>query len=817
MSNSLPILYSIKIAPNISESKFKGTTIVHYFFDEYTNEVNLNYNDLEIEKIRIHPEETELSYTLDPENNMIHISLGEEFHGQFAIVISYTGKIRDGITGLYKSNFVFKQKEYTLIMTQCFEEEAMSIFPCIDNPMNKTIFNLELIIEDHLDAYSNEGIQEINYLDNKLKQVIFKSTPKMSSYLFFFIIGKLEHIEDKSAGLPIRIVSTPMQATQYGKFSLDFAIKSFNFCKSFFNVEYPLSKLDLITTKDFVYGGMENFGAIVIKENLLFRYPTTPTNQINGIKQIIAHEISHQWFGDLVTPSDFKYIWLNESFAIYFAYQTMSEIEPEYPHWEDFLLEQTKVALTADGRLNTVSIELPSNERVSLNIKSAPIIYNKGATIIRQLASFMTPISFQEGLKQYFKKHKFSNAKSEDLWNSLNRITDVSIIDFMKSWVLQEGYPVVKAVRIDNRVQLSQSRFSYLPNNSTQNWHIPMQAKIYDKNKVVQEIQMPMSETELSFIVKEDHIFKINPDFIGFYRTHYQKEELDKLGPLIKNKILSPIDRWSIENDIYSLVKANTSNLLDYLDLLQHYDVEDSRLVLNDIKDNLHELYLFTEGESLELVIQKGRLFFDKILSQFDLNGIIDSQGNSTFIELLYISALFGVEKSINFGIKNFNELVGGSEISNEIKPVVIKIGAHVTNEIDWFKEKIRNAKNEAEKLTYIEGLCCISDKQKISEVKTFIIDEIADSSKLNTIKYFAKNKYADNLWNWFKENDEKIGKLHPMHYQGILGHLVPRDINNLDDIQIQKEQIIKERPYISDLFEILIEKLQININLSNL
>jgi len=225
---------------------------------------------------------------------------------------------------------------------------------------------------------------------------------------------------------------------------------------------------------------MENWGAITFRENLLLYFPgVTSKSGEESICEVIAHEIAHQWFGNLVTPMDWKYLWLNESFATYFGYGVVSHYFPEWDVWQQFVHGQTAVALERDGLRDTFPIEIPGGEHVVINTSTAPIIYNKGGSILRQVNGHIGEARFKDGLRRYLSDNAYACASSRDLWRSLEQISEKPISKMMKSWIEQPGYPMVEVRRDGGKLILTQKRFTYLPHESEQEWIIPMKIRLF--------------------------------------------------------------------------------------------------------------------------------------------------------------------------------------------------------------------------------------------------------------------------------------------------------------------------------------------------
>ncbi|CAB1079836.1 Leucyl aminopeptidase (EC [Olavius algarvensis Delta 1 endosymbiont] len=306
------------------------------------------------------------------------------------------------MAGFYRSQYTYQKQSRYIAVTQFEESDARRAFPCIDHPAGKATFEITMDIDPNLVAISNQAIQKEEMLTNGRKRICFERTPKMSTYLVFFGVGEFEITTDQEDSR-VRTVTLPGMKP-FAEYGMDFGRKSLAYSESYYAINYPLPKMDLIAIPDFAFGAMENWGAITFRENLLLHYPgTTSTSGEERICEVIAHEIAHQWFGNLVTPSDWRYLWLNESFATYFGFGVVDHYYPQWETWQQFLYSQTGTAMVRDALHETFAIEIPGGEHVVINASTAPIIYNKGGSILMQIKGYIGEENFQKGLQHFLK------------------------------------------------------------------------------------------------------------------------------------------------------------------------------------------------------------------------------------------------------------------------------------------------------------------------------------------------------------------------------------------------------------------------------
>ncbi len=478
-----PINYKIHLEPDLHSFQFSGTTDISIEATGPVSEISLNALELEILCCQVLGKDglRNCPFVLDPKKEMVKISLPDEMSGKIDLKIDYKGEINNKMAGFYRSTYLSDGKEKYAAVTQFEESDARRAFPCFDHPEKKATFDIEMIIRENLVAISNGPSIEEKSLGDGRKSIIFQQTPKMSTYLLFFGVGEFEFIEDPGEVL-VRVATMPGMK-KYGRFGLDFGRKSLEFSEAYYGIKFPLPKLDLIAIADFAFGAMENWGAITFRENLLLHFPgITSSGGEERICEVIAHEIAHQWFGNLVTPSDWKYLWLNESFATYFGYGIVDHYHPQWGVWAQFLHGQTDSALERDSLCETIPIEIPGGEHVVINASTAPIIYNKGGSVLRQIEGYVGQENFQEGLRAYLKKHEFACASSHHLWEAFEEVSEKPVSRMMEGWIGQPGFPIIEAERDEDHLILTQARFTYLPHESEQEWMIPISIKVFTRD-----------------------------------------------------------------------------------------------------------------------------------------------------------------------------------------------------------------------------------------------------------------------------------------------------------------------------------------------
>ncbi|MBW2207182.1 MAG: M1 family metallopeptidase [Deltaproteobacteria bacterium] len=612
-----PIHYRIHLEPDLDNFSFQGHTEIDIHSTGPAKEILLHALDLDVQTCRAGMEDLfeECTFSMDPENEEMKVLLPKEMSGEMTLAIDYVGEINNRMAGFYRSKYVQNGQEKYVGVTQFEESDARRAFPCFDHPLKKATFDVEMVIDETLVAISNSAVAEEKTVEGGKKTIRFQRTPKMSTYLLFFGVGEFDFIEDPGEVL-VRVATMPGMSKQ-GMFGLEFGRKSLEFSEDYYAIPYPFPKLDLIAIEDFAFGAMENWGAITFRENLLLHDPdVTSKSGENRICEVIAHEIAHQWFGNLVTPSDWKYLWLNESFATYFGYGVVGHYYPDWGVWDQFLKDGTNVALERDALIETTPIEIPGGEHVVINVSTAPIIYQKGGSILRQVEGHIGPENFKNGLRDYLKEHQYACASSHHLWESLEKASREPVTKMMKRWIEQPGFPMVEVAREGDTLVLTQQRFTYLPNDSKAEWLIPLGIEVHypDGNRETMTTLLD-GETTTIAIGKQAQSYKVNTGQTGFYRVKYlEPSNMEELGRRVADKSLSHEDRWGLENDLYAFLKKGEVSLEQYLGFLSNYSREDACLPISSIASNLATLYLLGDESHRESILSTGRPFFEEVM-----------------------------------------------------------------------------------------------------------------------------------------------------------------------------------------------------------
>jgi aminopeptidase N len=815
-----PIHYNIRLEPDLRTLKFSGSAEIVLEVSEKVNEITLNAKDLAFLSCAVLSVEefVECPFYVDAPKGELVVHLPKGMSGDITLKITYIGDINDRMAGFYRSRYTVEGKTRYCAVTQFEESDARRAFPCLDHPLKKATFTIELVIAEKLVAISNMSIAEETPIPDGRKIVRFRKTPKMSTYLLFFGVGEFEFIEDKGEVL-LRAGTMPGM-TEHAQYGLEFGRKALQFCEHYYGIKYPLPKLDLIAIPDFVSGAMENWGAITFRENLLLHYPNiTSRAGEQRICEVIAHEIVHQWFGNLVTPSDWKYLWLNESFATYFGYGVVAHFYPERDMWGQFLHSQTNIALARDALHESVPIELPGGERAVINASTAPIIYNKGASILRHIKGYIGEESYKAGLRRYLRQYQYTCASSYHLWEALEETAEKPVTEIMKSWVGQPGFPILHIARQRSKLVITQQRFTYLPNESDQAWIVPISIEVFYPNNDSKRVTALVKDMDMEIDIGDDVIaYKVNHEQTGFYRVKYlDKGNLSKLGKRVMSKELSTEDRWGLQNDLYALVRSGDTTIDEYLSFLSNFEKEDAFLPLISISANLYQAYLILDSTRREMVGSVGKSLLEKVLSRIHYEPDPKEHNAISILRdhIMPQAALYGSEDVRDFACGKFSILTAGKSIHPDIMKSAMYIGAlnGDSDTFEWFKDMLKSSISEHERINILISLGGFRQRSLIEGVQDYTLSHVPDRNKFIPIGSLASNPHAmPFMWEWYVSHVDILEQCHPVVYERVIEAIVPMGgIGKEGQVNEFFEDYMGKKDRARDVIKMSLENLRIN------
>jgi tricorn protease interacting factor F2/3 len=823
MTKYTPVNYKLHVIPDLDTFTFDGTVAILFEAQNPVREIVLDMLEIEVKSCRLLQDQNwaDCAFTSDPEKEELRVALPEPLAGDIRLFIDYRGQINDKMAGFYRSKYTYRDKTGYMAVTQFEESDARRAFPCMDHPAHKATFDISMDIDPDLVAISNGAVKKRQPLDSGKMRVVFDQTPKMSTYLVFFGVGEFEFTHDEKDDR-VRVATLPgMQ--EFARFGADLGRKSLEFSEAYYGIAYPLPKMDLIAIPDFAFGAMENWGAITFRENLLLHYPdVTSRSGEERIFEVIAHEIAHQWFGNLVTPSDWRYLWLNESFATFFGFGVVDQYCPQWDTWQQFLYSMTEPALNRDALHETFAIEIPGGEHVVINASTAPIIYNKGGSILRQIQGYIGEDNFQKGLRHYLKAFEYDCAASQDLWQSFEAVTRQPIGELMQSWIEQPGYPKVTASRQNGRLKIAQQRFTYLPEAYDQKWLIPLTIKLFTASGEDRRLSLLLDGVEEEIEIENEVIaYKLNDRQTGFYRVKYEDAaNLAELGRRVADKTLPPDDRWGLQNDLYALVKSGEASLEDYLKLLSAYRQEDAYLPLVSIADNLLGAYLATGENRREQIANLAVPWFETILDSIGYEPAETEKHTTSLLrdKLIWSAAFLGSEVAVGFARDCHQALVDGNDIHPDIIKSVLQASAFTGNQqvYDWLIQRLDQSRVEHERINILTALGCFRDGTLIAKVLQYVLDSVPARNKfIPVVAMSTIPDAASRMWDWYVSELEKIEQFHPMLYERVVAAIIPSSgLERPDEVKKFFAEYMEQKDKARDVIRLSLEKLEINLRM---
>ncbi|NWQ83739.1 PSA aminopeptidase, partial [Columbina picui] len=479
--------------------------------------------------------------------------------------------------------------------------DARRAFPCWDEPAIKATFDISLVVPKDRVALSNMNVVDRKPYpdDENLVEVKFARTPIMSTYLVAFVVGEYDFVEARSLDGVLVRVYTPVGKAEQGKFALEVAAKTLPFYKDYFNVPYPLPKIDLIAIADFAAGAMENWGLVTYRYAVkILSFPPL-CSLILGSNWISFRELCLDLVCDcaVLSPQEWwTHLWLNEGFASWIEYLCVDHCFPEYDIWTQFVSADYTRAQELDALDNSHPIEVSVGHPSEVDEIFDAISYSKGASVIRMLHDYIGDEDFRKGMNLYLTKFQQKNAATEDLWESLEKASGKPIAAVMNTWTKQMGFPLIyveaEQQEDDKVLKLVQKKFCASGPYTGEDfpmWMVPISICTSD-DPTCAKMQILMDKPELTLVLKDvkpDQWVKLNLGTVGFYRTQYSPDMLESLIPAIKDLSLPPVDRLGLQNDLFSLARAGIISTVEVLKVMEAFVNEPNYTVWSDLSCNL--------------------------------------------------------------------------------------------------------------------------------------------------------------------------------------------------------------------------------------
>ena len=731
------------------EKEFSGTVIISG--DSTSESILLHSKGLIIQSATIDNQPADVSFGEFDELRLSQPNLKNENH---TIHIIFSGNITDAMHGLYPCYFTHDGIKKQLFATQFESHHAREVFPCVDEPAAKAEYDLTLITRPEITVLGNMPVKFQKENGDSLTTT-FEKTPRMSSYLLAFVIGELHKKSARTkSGVEVNIWAIPAQNENTLDFALDIATRSIDFYDEYFGVKYPLPKSDHVALPDFSSGAMENWGLITYRESCLLADPElTPESSRRFIATVIAHELSHQWFGNLVTMNWWNDLWLNESFANMMEYVAIDALHPEWRMWEDFATNEVTAALRRDSLDGVQSVQADVNHPDEISTLFDPaIVYAKGGRLLVMVRKLIGEEAFRAGLKSYFEKFAYKNTVGNDLWQELELASGQPIVNLMNTWISQPGLPVVSVSNSHDTAILSQERFfigEHQPSDAL--WPIPLFAnqpldvKILNQKETTVSIEKPL---------------QLNCGLSAHFVTKYDESSREYL---LKNITELPtLDKICILQDVTILARAGFENSASLLPLALSLKTETNEKVFGMAAGALTELRKFVDDndaarDSLKKISGEFAHATFKELDWDEKAGESDDdrERRTTALSLM----IYSEDKEVLNEAKTRFDSNKLEDLPTEIRALIISANVRhfeTTEMIDNLFAAYKNTPSNDLQNDIAIGLTSTKNPETAEKILANIKDSnvIRPQDASRWFVYLIRTRESRQIaWNWLKEN----------------------------------------------------------------
>ncbi|PLN77093.1 putative aminopeptidase [Aspergillus taichungensis] len=778
-------LYDLQLG---SSWGYKGNLKITSKVAKPTKDIVLNSKEIEIQRAEVAGKDgavltraSEITY--DKTSERVTLKFPDEIApSDVELTIAFTGTMNNAMAGFYRSKYKSavestadtpKEGDFEYMLSTQFEScDARRAFPCFDEPNLKATFDFEIEVPKGLTALSNMPVKSERDGSNQgLKFVTFERTPVMSTYLLAWAVGDFEYVEAmterkyQGKSIPVRVYTTKGLKEQ-ARFALECAHRTVDYFSEVFEIEYPLPKADLLAVHEFAMGAMENWGLVTYRTTaVLFEEGKSDTRYKNRIAYVVAHELAHQWFGNLVTMDWWNELWLNEGFATWVGWLAVDHFYPEWNIWSQFVAEGVQQAFYLDSLRASHPIEVPVKNALEVDQIFDHISYLKGSSVIRMLSNHLGQETFLRGVADYLKTNAYGNATTSDLWSALSKASNQDVTSFMDPWIRKIGFPVVTVAEEPGQISVRQNRFlstgDAKPEEDETTWWIPLGVK---SGQTLDNVESRALTSKIDTVqgVGQDSFYKINKDLSGFYRTNYPADRLAKLGKSLD--LLSTEDKIGLIGDAAALAVSGEGTSAALLALLEGFKTERDYLVWSQISSSASNLRsVFSQNDTVTAGLKNftrelASPAADKLGWEFDVN---DDYLTVQLRKLLIgMAGVAGHEGIVAEAKRRFDLWATGKDKSalhanlrSAIFGIAISEGGH--EEYNAVKEEYFKTDSIDGKEICLAALGRTKKPELVNDYLNFVFsDKVAVQDVHNgAVSLAANSKVRGLLWEYIKNN----------------------------------------------------------------
>lgn len=762
----VPVLYVVDVAPNPKTMQIAGHERVTVTIRQPVSTIVLNALQTSFHTIALDGKPAKVA--VNEKLQQATISLAKPaMPGTHVIDITYTAALQTTAQGLFKQVYAdMRGKPTYMYGTQLEVSDARRLFPSWDEPAFKARFRMSFVVPKSWTAVSNTPIVSTSPAGPDAKRVSFDTTPLMSTYLVVLCAGDFQKVSTNADGIDLSVYATRGKIEE-ATYALSVMKDLMPYFDSYYGIRFPIKKLDTIAIPGGFLGAMENWGGITYNEQTILYNPLLqPESDKKNIFDIIAHEESHQWNGDLTTFAWWDDVWLAEGFATWMQTKAPDHFHPE---WHMYIGADGDVqgAMGRDAQMTTHAVYLPVHNETEAAAVFDEISYTKAGAVLRMIEQLVGPDKFQSALQHYFGTHQYTSFSATDLWQDLGSASGQDIPGIAKSWIYQPGFPVVSATAscADGKrtIALSQQRYlndSALP-AGTSVWSIPIN---------VETDATSSSTTSILFNAASATIdggscstpFVLNGDAVGYYRTQYDaKTQAEQQAAFLK---FSTADKLSLLNDTQAFAASGRSKIADYLAYAKADAGDTDPLVVGAVVGQFQQMLIFEKDKPGEArVKQYVQAQVKPMLGQFggwDGSGMTDDQlqVRNTAVNLL---AQCGDAETIAEGKKRFATLVQNPKAFAPLNKAAVLSVAGYTADDATYKQLLgmaMGATNPTEQLSYFGALFSAKDPALAAQSLEMSLHLPAQyASYAPYIVAFVAQQHPQESWKFFTENSDKI------------------------------------------------------------